>query len=254
MDRRRVLNLIPGVTGLPSRRAVLRGLAGAGGGLASAPPWGVGRAKRRRKRCTPPCGPCGRCKRGRCRPRLPDGTLCAAGACQGGRCVGPACGAGGPCRVFLSSALYTGALGGLASADAKCQALAEAAGLPGEYKAWLADATGAPSARFVRSGGPYVLVDGTTVAANWADLTDGQLLAPIAVTETGGGPGTVTSVWTHTLTNGNRGDGVSCVEWTYEQLPNHGDAGRADLTDARWTDAGFAGCNSPCHLYCFQQR
>src|SRR4051812_26024409 len=77
-----------------------------------------------------------------------------------------ACGSGSSC-VFVSSALYSGALGGLSGADSKCQGLAAAAGLPGAYKAWLADTTGAPISRFVHSTGPYRLVNGTTIAANW---------------------------------------------------------------------------------------
>src|SRR4051794_402552 len=80
-----------------------------------------------------------------------------------------ACGSSSSC-VFVSSALYSGALGGLSGADSKCQGLAAAAGLPGSYKAWLADTTGAPISRFVHSTGPYRLVNGTTIAANWTDL------------------------------------------------------------------------------------
>ena len=42
--------------------------------------------------------------------------------------------------VFLDFSCYTGDLGGLEGADAKCQQAAEDAGLPGIYKAWLSSA------------------------------------------------------------------------------------------------------------------
>ena len=86
------------------------------------------------------------------------------------------CGTGGPCRVFVTAARYSANLGGgLTGADTLCQVEAETAGLPGAYKAWLADESGGPSTRFRLSSGPYQLVTGETVADNWDDLTDGAL-------------------------------------------------------------------------------
>ena len=84
------------------------------------------------------------------------------------------CGEGGPCRVFVTSTEYGGIIGGLTGADTICQQLAEASNLSGTYKAWLSDSTDSPSTRFVRSTGPYQLVDGTRIAANWTSLTDGR--------------------------------------------------------------------------------
>jgi hypothetical protein len=166
------------------------------------------------------------------------------------------CGAGGPCRVFLSSTLHTGVLGGLNSADAICQGLAVTAGVPGTYKAWLSDATSSPSARFAPSTGPYQLVDGTTIAANWTDLTDGTLLAPITVTETGGGPGSTPFAWTGTQTTGNaRADGQHCQNWSVG-AGAFGALGHSAMVDSKWTDfASGAACNTNVlHLYCVQQR
>jgi len=69
-------------------------------------------------------------------------------------------------------------------------ARAMAASLPGTYKAWVStnQANGTPATRFTQSATPYVLVNGTKIANNWADLIDGTLLAPINRTETGGNP------------------------------------------------------------------
>jgi cysteine-rich repeat protein len=107
--------------------------------------------------------------------------------------------------VFVTSITYTGNLGGLDGADAKCNARAAVAGIGGTYRAWLSDITGSPSTRMSKAGGPYRLVNGTVVANNWADLTDGNLITAINLTELGTlppqptfcGPGN-TPVWTNT--------------------------------------------------------
>ena len=119
----------------------------------------------------------------RCRNKA---TLCATrcGPHKKKRCKKPVdC---GPCRVFVSSTTHSGNLGGLSGADTTCQNLANAAGLPGTYRAWLSDNTQSPSTRFATSTGAYALVNGVTIAASWTDLTDGTLASPITVTELGG--------------------------------------------------------------------
>ena len=122
--------------------------------------------------------------------------------------------------VFASSERYDGNLGGLAGADAKCQALADAAEvynprLIGTFKAWLSDSTAGPATRFTHSPFPYVLVNGTQVADNWADLTDGSLDSPINVTEQGDTvpTGYPARVWTGTGTNGTASSS-NCGNWT----------------------------------------
>jgi hypothetical protein len=64
-------------------------------------------------------------------------------------------------RVFVTSTVYTGNLGGSAGADDKCQERADAAGLGGTFKAWLS-ATGTGNSAFDRlshASVPYVRVD-----------------------------------------------------------------------------------------------
>jgi hypothetical protein len=167
------------------------------------------------------------------------------------------CGAGGPCRVFATSTPYSGNLGGLSGADDKCQLRALVAGLPGTYRAWLSDATGSPSTRFVRSTGPYQLVNGTTIAANWADLTDGALAAPINVTETGGAVRVSDLAWTATKTNGtfNQLVNYNCVNWSTAAVTGFGLAGIPTEASGAWTEEFLAAsCGEPnVHLYCFQQ-
>ncbi|MDQ2655123.1 MAG: hypothetical protein M3Z20_18990, partial [Chloroflexota bacterium] len=38
-----------------------------------------------------PCPPCKKRKKGKCKAKLPDGTACESGTCQGGRCVTHPC-------------------------------------------------------------------------------------------------------------------------------------------------------------------
>ena len=78
-------------------------------------------------------------------------------------------------NVFVTSQSHNGDFGGLTGADAFCQSLALTAGLSGTYKAWLSDTTGSPATRFAQASVPYRLVDGTTIANDWNDLTDGTI-------------------------------------------------------------------------------
>jgi hypothetical protein len=108
----------------------------------------------------------------------------------------------------------------------------------------------------VPSTGPYRLINGTTIAANFADLTDGTVLAPIDVTETGGGVGSSIGVWTHTLSNGNARDDADghCANWSSRALSGVGEYGHATKLHLEWTDVSEASCSNFFHLYCFQQR
>jgi hypothetical protein len=167
-------------------------------------------------------------------------------------------------RVFVSSACYDGALGGLGSADLECQALAGAAGLGGIFKAWLADAGDGPATRFQRANGPYLLVDGTRVADDWTDLANGSLAHAIDLDEHGHAPdparGCNDEVWTNVNADGSPaiGDGYEfvCQSWTSALYARSALAGSTFAVDATWTDGGaFAmrTCNLLSRLYCFEQ-
>jgi cysteine-rich repeat protein len=164
-------------------------------------------------------------------------------------------------RVFVSSMMYDGNLGGLMGADAKCQALADAANLAGTYMAWISTDQGSPSTRFTHSNTAYTLVDGTTqIAANWNALIDGNLDAPINKTETGGVPpvgntscagGGFTTVWSATSTNGTL-SGNSCTNFTSTQGGGlWGQAGQTNSSWTSWCSGGICTWTSP--IYCFQQ-
>jgi hypothetical protein len=167
----------------------------------------------------------------------------------------------GVCHVFITSTTHLGNFGGLGGADTFCQELATAAGLSGTYKAWLSDATGSPSTRFVQASGPYRLVDGTTIADDWADLINGSLDHAINRDEHGDPlpiPDDLLDVWTATTPSGTRyvfgTTIVDCENWSLRDIDHFGGLGSSSAADAHWTVAEAAiTCATLNRLYCFQQ-
>ena len=165
--------------------------------------------------------------------------------------------------IFVSSMMYTGNLGGLVGADAKCQMLAQAASLPGTYMAWLSDATGSPSTRMTKATVPYVRPDGMKVANNWTDLTDNSLIMAVNMTETKGAVpigntscagGGFKTVWTNTTPAGlaNNNALYSCTNWTSVNGSSAwGKADDANTNWSQWCTGGVCSWNSP--IYCVQQ-
>jgi len=178
------------------------------------------------------------------------GKVCPNNRCTKGECDR---------IVFVTSSQYSGNLGGLAGADAKCQSSA-AGKLPGTYQAWVSTNVG-PSTRFTtRSSTPYVLPDGTTkVAESFAALSDmGGLLHAIDMTEL---KATVTanpSVMTNTRPSGEL-DSASfdCGGWKSNDVMDKFYPGTATATAAAtWsTNSGaLLTCDVLSYrLYCFQQ-
>ena len=162
-------------------------------------------------------------------------------------------------RVFVTSSLYSGNLGGLSGADSICQTHARQAGFAGVFLAWLSTDDSSPSARFIKSSVPYEMVDGTAIAMDWADLVDGSLESAVYLTETGDTapqgvhpcmPMDAIVVWTGTAANGTS-SGTTCSNWE-----GSGDAswGRSSDVGQSWT----AFCSGPCAaastpLLCFEQ-
>ncbi|MCA9635951.1 MAG: DUF4215 domain-containing protein, partial [Myxococcales bacterium] len=171
--------------------------------------------------------------------------------------------------TFLTKELFTGDLGGIAGADAKCQEAAKLGGYlpwPGEkftYKAWLAAPGCAPADRFPPADRPYRRVDSNEVASSFADLTDGNLDLWNVCSETHSclvGEDDL-PVWTGVKPDGKNGPDLAsstCNFWTLDGDFFFGKLGNARYRDPRWsmwTDKGSwvaQGCNTPAHLYCIQ--
>lgn len=156
-------------------------------------------------------------------------------------------------RVFATSTVQSGALGGLAGADAICQARADAAALGGTFKAWLSDASQNPATRLTRAFADYALVTGTVIAHGWGDLLDGALEHAIDADETGAALSSPRGAWTNTTISGGFG-GQSCNDWTTGTVGTNGVWGAVDATDATWTnEVASTDCSRTLHLYCFEQ-
>lgn len=155
-------------------------------------------------------------------------------------------------RVFITSENYDGNLGGLSGADAKCQTRADAVSLGGTWRAWLSDSTASARSRLTQNAGPYKMLNGTLVANNLSDLTDGNIIAPISITEFN----TVLAAdaWTNTT-----GAGIFmthdvmeiCQDWT--SISGWGWQGTSINNDYTWTISNRVSCSKLNTLYCFEQ-
>lgn len=170
--------------------------------------------------------------------------------------------------VFLSSKLYTGALGGVSGADLRCQGMASAAGFAnaGKYRAWISDGVQSPSSRFDQvalSGAPYILPDGRVVASGFPELVEMGPRIGISMTETGE---TIVEAYVRTNTSaaGEPFSAVNhCSEWTASDtstariglnaLPlEEGPDWEAWRSERLWTSFAAVKCNALAHLYCFE--
>ena len=167
---------------------------------------------------------------------------------------------------------------GILGADMKCQALANDAGLNGNYKAWISGSTtssdplSSPSSRFANFKEddipiPFRLVDGTIIADSWDDLLDGSLQHPIDMDENGLTINTFSGdtpiVWTNTRTNGNTyayNSLTNCRQWSRNsdglETQIRGYVGNSVQSNSRWTKESNTQpkkCDTKRRLYCFQQ-
>lgn len=160
-------------------------------------------------------------------------------------------------RVFVTSGMFEGNLGGLAGADMICATAASSAKLGGTWMAWLSTSASTPAIRFKHSTLPYVLVNGTEVAADWAHLIGGlNLEAAIMVDEFGQDVvDASTSNWVMTSTD-NGGNAFfsngSCSDYTTASFSVTTTAGNSSSVN-KWTVASEWTCSQGASLYCFEQ-
>ncbi|MBK7823672.1 hypothetical protein [Nannocystis sp.] len=157
--------------------------------------------------------------------------------------------------VFITSEpSKQGKFNGIIGADYECRHRATNMFLPnGErYMAWVSTSVVQPADRMYHARGPYVLVNGQQVAANWDALTSGTLEHPINVTEKSE---TVNStVWTGTDITGMRIPNTQhCSDWTYNDSDQTGWAADGTATDAFWTRGAEVMCGASAAIYCFEQ-
>jgi hypothetical protein len=152
--------------------------------------------------------------------------------------------------VFATSIRYSAGLGGLSGADSLCMDHAAAGGHAGQFRAWLSTMNLPVTTRLVPSNGPYIRTDGVEIAANWDDLLDATLTAPLNLDETGlmvGG-----DVWTGTLATGQAYLAADCDGFT-NGASGAAQCGASTATSGAWTENIVPACSNLLRLYCFEQ-
>jgi hypothetical protein len=172
--------------------------------------------------------------------------------------------------VFLSrtfngslAELNSGVGDGPAGADAKCQRDAQAAGLAGVYKAWLANEGIGPKDRMTHAPVPYVRPDFTVIADNWNAFASDTHAAGITLDASGnqapGVFGQPVMAWTGATPSGDpntSGFSLSyCNNWTTNSPSYSGYYGLPHSTNGAWTEAGvIPRCDVPvARLICVGQ-
>lgn len=163
-----------------------------------------------------------------------------------------------PRYVFKTSVKYLGDLGGIAGADAECNALAASGTVllhQRTFRAWLTgvEPDTAPAVRIQdhEFHGWYKLVTGARVARGWGDLTDGSIQQAIIVDERGDEEAS-SSVWTNTAVDGTPTGDIHCSDWSTTAGKGAVGTAKADVLDAEWTGFALSQCGSAKALYCFE--
>lgn len=155
--------------------------------------------------------------------------------------------------VFVTSAELPGSFGGLAAADAVCNAEANDAGVGGTFGAWLSIGSGAmvvdAKSRITGDAG-WSLVDGGEVFASPSAIAAGSY-PKLGIVTTVRGATVGGSVWTGTRETGDHYEGADCNAWT--DATKAGVKGLVGATDPAWTAAASDYCNVPRRLICFEK-
>ncbi|MDC0722463.1 hypothetical protein [Nannocystis bainbridge] len=167
---------------------------------------------------------------------------------------------------FITSQMFTGALGGVSGADLKCRTAAAKAGLPNatSYRAWISDDFQSPATRFEQwdLAVPLILVGGVVVADDLLDLVDNGPHTGIARTETGQAVAQE-FVWTNTSAFGEIFNVTDhCDGWLSASPAQEARQGLNSVAveqgpdwdswrDERWwTSSITQECDRLAHLYC----
>ncbi len=167
-------------------------------------------------------------------------------ACESNTCVTAR-------RVFITSSVHLGAMGGLFGADSICQARADEAGLGGTFMAYMtSSSTGLE--RLEHPAVPFVRLDGVRIADDWNDLSDESIQNTLTIAEnrqvTGG------NTWTGLQNQGSFDS--DCDEWSFG---GHGclmgqpcgGGGESSQIDNHWDGFFVFHCDSAFRLYCVEQ-
>jgi len=154
--------------------------------------------------------------------------------------------------IFASSTKWNGAFGGLAGGDAKCQQLADFAGLNGQWIILASDDT--TDAKDRLPDVVYTNMGGLIVANNRADLFDGAIANFINFDENGNALG-ADEVWTGTDVSGNSYSGgdltLNCHNWGWTSEGYFGVVGNTGSNGVGWIENTVVKeCIKNARIYC----
>lgn len=164
--------------------------------------------------------------------------------------VGP-----GEHRIFITSALYNGNLGGLAGADALCQGLAFQAGLSKTYKAVLGSQTVAAKDRLSLLGAVYLFSGPNSKTKVFELGTDLWSAFPANAINIDQNFSAVSSgAWTGSESGGANDTIEDCSGWSNSATSIDGSVGDPSQPNDLWLeDPPDSACDASHHLYCISQ-
>jgi hypothetical protein len=139
-----------------------------------------------------------------------------------------------PNLAFVTSTMTTGNMGGLGGADTICTNRANAAGLAGTFKAWLAG-------RSLGTASGWIRVDGKALANLQSDLNQGNWFYPLRINESGGDIG-------ESLIYTGQSGGGDCTGWTV--TTGFGVDGYSDGQGGLNLNIGSIGCSATVPIFC----
>lgn len=149
-------------------------------------------------------------------------------------------------RLFTTGdTRFDGNLGGLAGADAKCNAAAAALGLGGHWVALLS--TDTVDARDRIADGRYIRTNGVQVAANKAELFGSYPLDAEPRPRYTGWAAT----WTGSDSAGLNRTGFNCDNWT-NNVSGTAVVGESYRSNSYWIERAWHNCYQTDALYCFE--
>jgi hypothetical protein len=159
-------------------------------------------------------------------------------------------------RIFITSQSFSGDLGGIEGADAKCRQAALDAGLVRNYKALISTVSSDAFSRLAIIGPTYLInaaQEATLVAdsslALWSSETS-SLLTAINVDQNGT---LVTATpWTGTTASGGAGTDF-CNDWQSSSSTDDGGVGSSTNNDSQWVESDFKACDQENSIYCISQ-
>jgi hypothetical protein len=157
---------------------------------------------------------------------------------------------------------------GLAGADAVCERAAEAAGLPGSFRAWLSDGRddaycrvhGLFGKRSVNCGeatlpdraGPWVRTDAYPFGAVIGSMLAGEVYAPLRLDERGRRVFDGTAFRSATGWDGALTSDAPCANWSKSEPGTAIWGGQSEVTSFAWTRYSLSECDAPSALVCFE--